>query len=153
MSGFDVPVALLWQPRSLPYPPVKSGSRARTGRHRHDLLADVAFNAAMTGPKSAHGRRTLLSTAAVATLLFWIGEAQAQSCADLYIAIKTEARSCDFFCDQARLKPLQQAYSASCIHVVLPLSPFDLDSIPQDAALVVDIGGFDAEARLSASTR
>ena len=70
-----------------------------------------------------------------AFLLCWAGAAQGHSCAGLYSAIKIEARDCGFFCNQARLKPLQEAYSASCIHVVLPLSPFDLDSIPQDAAL------------------
>jgi hypothetical protein len=34
------------------------------------------------------------------------------------------------------LRPLQEAYSATCIHVVLPLAPFDLDSIPQDPQLI-----------------
>jgi hypothetical protein len=97
--------------------------------------------------------RKLSNTAAIAILLFCIGEAQAHSCADLYRAIKDEANDCDFFCDQARLKPMQQAYSASCIHVVLPLAPFDLDSIPQDTALVADISGTDAGATLSASVR
>jgi hypothetical protein len=103
--------------------------------------------------KFADGRRTLLNAAAMAALLLWIGEAQANSCADLYKAIKIETTGCGFFCDQARLKPLQAAYKTSCIHVVLPLSPFDLDSIPQDAALVADTSGIDAEATLSASTR
>jgi hypothetical protein len=104
-------------------------------------------------PRSGHGRGKLLSAAAVAASLFWMGEARAHGCADLYTAIKFQAQDCGFFCDQARLKPLQEAYSASCIHVVLPLGPFDLDSIPQDAALVATISGIDAEATLSTSAR
>jgi hypothetical protein len=89
----------------------------------------------------------------MAALLFWMGEARAHSCAELYTAIKFQAKDCGFFCDQVRLKPMQEAYSASCIHVVLPLAPFDLDSIPQDAALVATISGIDAEATLSTSAR
>lgn len=104
-------------------------------------------------PKFGHGWRKLLGAAAMAALLFWMGEARAHSCAELYTAIKFQAKDCGFFFDQALLKPLQEAYSASCIYVVLPLSPFDLDSIPQDAALIAAISVIDAETALSASAR
>src|SRR5262245_5440220 len=114
----------------------------------------------MTGPKPlskarppARSRRILLSAAAMGAVLFWTGAAQAQSCASLYNAIKLEAWGCGFFCNQARLKPMQEAYSASCIHVALPLSPFDLDSVPQDTALVAASRGIDTEAPLSARAR
>jgi hypothetical protein len=92
------------------------------------------------------------SAAVVGALLFCAGQAQAQTCAELYNAIKLGAKDCGFFCDQARLKPLQEAYRDSCIHVVLPLSPFDLDSIPQDMAVLADNSRGD-EAALSSSHR
>jgi hypothetical protein len=104
-------------------------------------------------PRSVRGHWKPLSAVAVGALLLCAGQAQAQSCADLYNAIKLEAKDCGFFCDQARLKPLQQAYSASCIHVTIPLSPFDLDSIPQDVALRADNSRIDVEAALSSSRR
>src|SRR5262245_50786381 len=97
-------------------------------------------------PKSNHRHWKPLNAAALGALLFCAGQAQAQSCADLYGAVKRGAGDCGFFCDQARLQPLQMAYSESCIHVALPLSPFDLDSIPQDAALLADNSRIDVEA-------
>ncbi len=80
-------------------------------------------------------------------------EAQAGTCADLYSAIKAEAKDCGFFCDQAKLKPLQEAYSASCIHVALPLAPFDLDSIPQDPQIVAQRSANGAEVASVSSQR
>jgi hypothetical protein len=103
-------------------------------------------------PKFAHAG-LLLSVAAIGVWLFGMADAQARSCADLYRAIKIEAMGCGFICDQARLKPLQEAYSATCIPVVLPLAPFDLDSIPQEPVLVAGHSGLDAEATLPVSAR
>jgi hypothetical protein len=40
---------------------------------------------------------------------------------------------CGFYCDQERLRPLQEAYEASCIRVVVPPSLFDLDSRPEQS--------------------
>jgi len=69
-------------------------------------------------------------------MLFCAGEAQAGTCADLYSAIKREAMYCGFFCDLEKLKPLQEAYKVSCIRIELPLTPFDIDSIPQESAIL-----------------
>ena len=55
-------------------------------------------------------------------------QANAESCSELYGAIKREAMYCGFFCDQRKLAPLQQAYEASCIVIAVPLaslSPFE----------------------------
>jgi hypothetical protein len=80
-------------------------------------------------------------------------KAEAAPCADLYNAIKAEAKDCGFFCNQAKLRPLQEAYSATCIHVSLPLSPFDLDSIPQDPELVAERSVANAEVASVTSQR
>ena len=66
--------------------------------------------------------------------MLWAGGAQAQSCSGLFEAIKREAMYCGFFCDQRALQPLQRNYEASCVKVLIPSSPFDLDSVPQDVA-------------------
>ena len=81
-------------------------------------------------------RRKTLRAIAIGAALLWAGEAQARTCTDLYKSIKSQAMYCGFFCDLETLKPLQEAYKASCIRVVLPLSPFDLDSIPQESAVL-----------------
>ena len=48
--------------------------------------------------------------------------ANAKSCLELYSAVKREAMYCDFFCDQKKLAPLQQAYETKCIVMVVPLA-------------------------------
>ncbi len=93
--------------------------------------------------KPAGRRWKALKALSIGAALFWAGEAQARTCTDLYKAIKSEAMYCGFFCNLERLKPLQEAYKASCIHVVLPLSPFDLDSTPQESAVLA--GHFQTE--------
>jgi hypothetical protein len=79
-------------------------------------------------------------------MLCCAGEVQARTCADLYSAIKSGAMYCGFFCDLEKLKPLQEAYKANCIRIVLPVSPFDLDSIPQDSAVLALDVRIDVEA-------
>ena len=76
-------------------------------------------------------------------MLFWAGEVQARTCADLYSAIKREAMYCGFFCDLDQLKPLQEAYKVSCIRIELPLTPFDIDSMPQESAILA--GSFQSD--------
>jgi hypothetical protein len=56
-----------------------------------------------------------------AAICFTTG-ANAEDCADLYSAVKYEAMHCGFFCDQAKLAPLQVAYEANCIVMVIPLA-------------------------------
>jgi hypothetical protein len=95
--------------------------------------------------KPGNGRWKALQAISIGAMLFWAGEVQARTCADLYNAIKSEAMYCGFFCDLEQLKPLQEAYKASCIRIVLPLSPFDLDSVPQESAVLavdfrIDVG-------------
>ena len=69
-------------------------------------------------------------------MLFWAGEVQAGTCADLYNAIKSEAMYCGFFCNLEKLQLLQKDYEASCIRIVLPPSLFDIDSTPQESTPV-----------------
>lgn len=95
--------------------------------------------------------KLLKAAAAMGVMLICSWEAQAGACADLYNSIKTEAKDCGFFCDQAKLRPLQEAYSATCIHVVLPLAPFDLDSIPHDPQLIAQRSANGAEVASVAS--
>jgi len=87
----------------------------------------------------------LKAAVVVGAMLIGSWGAQAGTCADLYSAIKSGAKDCGFFCDQAKLRPLQEAYSATCIHVVLPLAPFDLDSVPQDPPIVAERSASGAE--------
>ena len=49
-------------------------------------------------------------------------EVNAQSCAELYGAVRREAMYCDFFCDQKKLAPLQEAYETNCIVIRVPLA-------------------------------
>jgi len=48
-------------------------------------------------------------------------QANAESCPELYTAVKREAMDCGFFCDQKRLAPLQRTYELNCIVIVVPL--------------------------------
>jgi hypothetical protein len=75
-----------------------------------------------------------LKVASICTMLFWAGEAQARTCADLFNTIKREARYCGFFCDLEQLQLLQKTYEANCMDIVVPPSLFDLDSVPQETA-------------------
>lgn len=40
---------------------------------------------------------------------------------------------CGFFCDQEKMRSLQQAYETSCIAFVVPPSQFELDSPAHDS--------------------
>jgi len=117
-------------------------------------LSNVSFPSRAFWAASSHkpgsGRWKALRAIAIGAVLFWAGEAQARTCAYLYNAIKSEAMYCGFFCDLEKLKPLQEAYKASCIRIVLPASSFDLDSVPQEAVLAADFRT-DAEAKQQAS--
>ena len=75
-----------------------------------------------------------LKVASICAVFCWAGEAQAGTCADLFSAIKDEARYCGFFCDLKQLQLLQKVYEATCVDIVVPPSLFDLDSVPQEAA-------------------
>jgi hypothetical protein len=56
----------------------------------------------------------------------WDGSgAQAQSCQNLFAAIRKEAAYCGFFCDDARLQLLQGRYEVSCITFVAAPSPLE----------------------------
>ena len=73
--------------------------------------------------------RILLGLAA----LFCVTPANAQSCSDLYSAIKRAAMYCDFFCDQQKLVPVQRAYETNCIVVVVPFSSLPFESLPNES--------------------
>jgi hypothetical protein len=75
-----------------------------------------------------------LKVASICAMLILAGEAQARTCADLFNAIKSEAMYCGFFCDLGKLQPLQKAYEATCVRIVVPSLLFDLDSVPQESA-------------------
>ena len=79
-------------------------------------------------------RWTRLKVLLTCALLCWARETQAQSCSDLYNAVKSEAMYCGFFCDLGKLELSQKTYEASCIRIVLPPSLFDLDSVPQESS-------------------
>ena len=49
-------------------------------------------------------------------------QANANSCSQLYGAVKREAMYCGFFCNQKKLAAFQQAYEANCIAIVVPLA-------------------------------
>ena len=100
--------------------------------------------------KPGNGRWKSLQAIAIGAMLFWAGDVQARACADLYKAIKSEAMYCGFFCDLEKLKPLQEAYKVSCIRVELALSPFDLDSVPQEPAVFAGSFQIDFEAEQQA---
>jgi hypothetical protein len=66
-------------------------------------------------------------------------QANAENCSELYGAIKREAMYCDFFCDQRKLAPLQQAYEAECIIIVVPLSLLSsFEDLPNEAGTVLE---------------
>jgi hypothetical protein len=77
------------------------------------------------------------------TLLLFVAlccgtHANAESCSDRYDAIKSAAMYCDFFCDQRKLVPLQQAYEANCIVLAVPLSWFPLEERPDEPDFFAD---------------
>jgi hypothetical protein len=65
--------------------------------------------------------------------LCWATQAHTQNCSEIFAAIKREAMYCGFFCDQERIRSLQQSYEMSCIKSLVAPSLFDLDSASIDA--------------------
>ena len=63
----------------------------------------------------------------ICAIFCWVPPAQAQSCAEIYGALKQEAMYCGFFCDQGKIEPLQEIYEKNCIFRVVSPSLFDLD--------------------------
>ena len=67
-------------------------------------------------------------------------QANAESCSELFGAIKHEAMYCDFFCDQRKLVPLQQAYEAKCMIIVVPLASLSsFDNLPDEAGIHLEV--------------
>lgn len=58
--------------------------------------------------------------------------ANAQSCAELYGAVKRQAMYCGFFCEPEPLIPLQEAYESNCIAIVIPLASLAMFENPSD---------------------
>jgi hypothetical protein len=56
--------------------------------------------------------------------------AQSQDCYGIYSAIRDAAMHCGFFCNKNELQPLQAAYEAQCIVLVIPASALGFDSSP-----------------------
>jgi len=79
---------------------------------------------------------------ALQALLFsaTIGSAQARArdCDSVYTAIKSAAMYCGFFCDQNELQPLQEAYEARCMVMVVPASALGFDSSPGPATTLAE---------------
>ena len=68
----------------------------------------------------------------IAATMCFAAEANAESCTELYGAVKREAMHCGFFCDQEKLAPLQVAYEANCIVMVIPLATLAVFENPPD---------------------
>lgn len=101
------------------------------------LLYDRVRNGSFRAPslrRFGNKRWPPLKVASICAMLCLAGEAQARTCADLFNAIKNEAMYCGFFCDLGRLQPLQKAYEATCVRIVIPSALFDLDSVAQESA-------------------
>jgi hypothetical protein len=64
-------------------------------------------------------------------VLCWPATVHAQTCQNLYDAIKRAAMYCGFDCDQQALEPLQQTYERQCIVAVIPMSVFPDDPRPE----------------------
>ncbi len=92
------------------------------------MFCDDSLHQFQNGRKLGAALGTLL----IFTALCWAAQAPAQNCAVIFAAIKKEAMYCGFFCDQEKIRPLQQAYETSCIMFAAPPSPFELDSLPYD---------------------
>ena len=75
-------------------------------------------------------RHVLRAVLAAAVLLLGSVQAQAERCAELLGALKSEAMYCGFFCDQERVQPLQVAYEALCIRELVPFSVADMEPAP-----------------------
>jgi hypothetical protein len=69
----------------------------------------------------------------VLAALFCVTPANAQSCSDLYSAIKRAAMYCDFFCNQQKLAPLQRAYETNCIAMIVPLSMLPFENLTDES--------------------
>ena len=72
----------------------------------------------------------------ISAILGWQGQAQAQSCRDIYNLIKKEAMYCGFYCDQKILEPLQQVYEEKCISLIIPLSSFESWPLPPQTTVL-----------------
>jgi len=75
----------------------------------------------------------------VFALLCCGSQANAQSCSNLFEAIKRASRHCDFFCDQRELVPLQRAYEANCIAISIPPDLLPFENWPDDTALPMSV--------------
>lgn len=67
-------------------------------------------------------------------IVCWSAPTHAQSCVQLYNAIKKAAMYCAFDCDQQTIEPLQVAYERQCIVAVVPLSIFPDDPRPDQSS-------------------
>ena len=83
-------------------------------RIRNDAICAVSLD------QFRNARWKRLKVLLTCALLCWARDTQAQSCADLYNAVKSEAMYCGFFCDLEKLELPQKTYEASCIRIVLP---------------------------------
>jgi hypothetical protein len=64
------------------------------------------------------------------------GQERPPICSELLSAIAQEARYCGFFCDQDRMRLLQQSYERACLKLMIPPAPFDIDSASINAVPV-----------------
>lgn len=87
-----------------------------------------------TGTHAAHGidrgPQMPLKVLLIFAILGWQGQAQAQSCRDIFNLIKKEAMYCGFYCDQEILEPLEQVYEEKCIGLIIPLSSSETLPLP-----------------------
>ena len=79
----------------------------------------------------------------IAAAICFATGASAENCAELYSAVKHEAMHCSFFCDQAKLAPLQVAYETNCIVMVIPLATLAVfeNALDEPAMSLHDTGG------------
>lgn len=66
--------------------------------------------------------------------LLSLHRAQAQSCQDIYAAIRREAMYCGFFCDWKEIRTLQVEYESRCMRSTEPMSIFDRDILADELA-------------------
>jgi hypothetical protein len=64
----------------------------------------------------------------------WATSTHAQTCRQIFAAIKKEAMYCGFFCDQEKIRTLQLSYERSCMQSVIAPSLFDIDAMSVDAS-------------------
>jgi hypothetical protein len=56
------------------------------------------------------------------------GQERLPICGELLSAIAQEARYCGFFCDEDRIRLLQQSYERACLKLMIAPALFDIDS-------------------------